>query len=83
MLFKFIGLYTNGHSSITAHGVTFDGNEPAEVTGKEAIRRLTGNPDFEAVHPLDHDGKGGKGGSLSGAKSTRARQPRRQKEASK
>lgn len=64
MLFKFIGRYTNGHTSINASGVVFEGNEPADVTDPEAIRRLSGNPEFEAVDPLDHDGDGEKGGSL-------------------
>lgn len=64
MLFKFIGQYTNSHTSISASGVTFEGREPSEVTDPEAIRRLSGNPEFEPVHPLDHDGNGKKGGSL-------------------
>jgi hypothetical protein len=49
MRFRFIGQYTNGHTSNTAHGVTFEGHEPAEVTDAEAVRRLSGNPEFEAV----------------------------------
>jgi hypothetical protein len=49
MRFRFIGQYTNGRTSITTHGVTFEGNEPAEVTDKEAIRRLSGNVEFEEV----------------------------------
>lgn len=64
MLFKFIGQYTNGHTSITVMGVTFEGHDPAEVTDAEAIRRLSNNIEFEEVHPLDHDGDGEKGGSL-------------------
>lgn len=68
MLMRFIGQYTNGHTSISASGVTFEGDEPAEVTDPEAIRRLSGNPEFETVHPLDHDGDGEKGGSLPKAR---------------
>lgn len=71
MLFKFIGRYTNGQTSINASGVTFDGNEPSEVTDAEAIRRLSNNPEFVAVDPLDHDGDGEKGGSLPGVKAKR------------
>lgn len=73
MLFKFIGLYTNGHTSISASGVTFEGHEPAEVTDPEAIRRLSHNPEFVKVDPLDHDGDGEKGGSLPGPKATAKR----------
>lgn len=64
MLFKFIGRYTNGQTTINACGVTFEGDDPAEVTDTEAIRRLSGNPEFAEVDPLDHDGDGEKGGSL-------------------
>lgn len=64
MLFRFIGTYTNGHTSINASGVDFQGHEPADVTDPEGIRRLLGNPEFERVHPLDHDGDGKPGGSL-------------------
>lgn len=64
MLFKFIGRYTNSHTSINASGVTFQGREPAEVTDPDGVRRLSGNPEFEKVHPLDHDGNGEPGGSL-------------------
>ena len=49
MLFRFIGRYTNGHTSISACGVTFEGNEPADVTEPEGIRRLSQNIEFEAV----------------------------------
>jgi hypothetical protein len=64
MLFKFTGRYTNGRSSITVFGVTFDGNEPANVLDEAAIARLSQNIEFEAVDALDHDGDGKKGGSL-------------------
>lgn len=64
MLFKFIGQYTGGRTSINACGVVFEGTDPAEVTDPDAIRRLSGNAEFEAVDPLDHDGDGEKGGSL-------------------
>jgi hypothetical protein len=65
MLFKFIGQYTNGHTSIDAGGVEFVGDEPSDVTDADLIRRLSNNPEFEAVDPLDHDGDGKKGGSLA------------------
>lgn len=64
MLFKFIGQYTNGHTTVDAGGVLFTMHEPAEVTDGEMIRRLSGHQEFEAVDPLDHDGDGEKGGSL-------------------
>lgn len=73
--FRFIGLYTNGHESITAHGVTFHGNEPAEVTGEEGVRRLRGNVDFEEVDgpgTFDHDGDGRPGGSKPGRRKKKA-----------
>lgn len=78
MLFKFTGRYTNGHTSINACGVTFEGNEPAEVTDPEAIRRLSNHPEFEEVDPLDHDGDGEKGGSLP--KVRRGRPPKEKAE---
>lgn len=64
MLFRFIGLHTNGATGITMGGVRFEGTEPAEVSDPDGIRRLSNNPEFEVVHPLDHDGDGKKGGSL-------------------
>lgn len=63
MLFKFIGEYTNDHTSISIGGVTFDGHEPSEVP-KALEKRFASHPEFEAVEPLDHDGDGKKGGSL-------------------
>ena len=77
MLFRFIGEYTNGHTSNTVHGVTFYGTEPAEVTDKEAIRRLSGNPEFVKADPLDHDGDGEKGGSPKAPRATRTRATRK------
>jgi hypothetical protein len=44
--------------------VVFHGREPSDVTAPDAIRRLSGNPEFETIYPLDHDGDGKKGGSL-------------------
>lgn len=49
MLFRFIGQYTHGRTSIDAGGVLFEGHEPAEVTDAELIRRLTNHVEFEAV----------------------------------
>jgi hypothetical protein len=62
MLLKFTGQYTNGHTSITYGGATFEGYEPTEVDNPALIERLLGS-EFEAVDPLDHDGDGKKGGS--------------------
>jgi hypothetical protein len=73
MKFRFIGTYTNGHTSISACGFRFDGHEPTDVDGAEAIRRLSGSVEFEVVHPLDHDGDGEKGGSLPDAVAPRRR----------
>lgn len=65
MLFRFIGQYTHGRTTINA-GVDFVEHEPSEVDCPELQRRLSNNPEFERVeaHPLDHDGDGEKGGSL-------------------
>ncbi len=68
MRFRFIGKYTNGYTGFNASGVDFVGHEAAEVTDPEGIRRLSGNPEFERIHPLDHDGDGVKGGSRKRAK---------------
>ena len=61
MLFRFIGQYTGGRTSITMNGVRFEGHEPTEV---EDVARFSDSVEFEAVDPLDHDGNGAKGGSL-------------------
>jgi hypothetical protein len=65
MLFRFIGQYTHGRTVINA-GVDFHEREPSFVADAEIARRLSNNPEFEAVeaHPLDHDADGVKGGSL-------------------
>lgn len=73
MRFRFVGQYTHGRTTIDAGGVLFTGHKPAEVECPELIRRLTNNPEFEAVHPLDHDGDGVKGGSLPDAVKPRKR----------
>lgn len=49
MRFRFIGEYTGGRTAINACGVVFTGREPAEVASADAIRRLTGNQEFEEV----------------------------------
>ncbi len=77
MLFKFIGRYTHGRTSITVFDVTFEGHEPAEVTDAAAIARLSQNIEFESVDPLDHDGNGEKGGSLP---KPRGRRPKKDAE---
>jgi hypothetical protein len=64
MKFRFIGTYTNGHTSISACGFRFDGHEPTDVDGAEAIRRLSGSVEFEVVQ---------KGGSLPDAVAPRRR----------
>lgn len=53
MRFRFVGEYTNKHTSINAGGVVFDGREPAEVTCPELVRRLTANIEFEAVEEAE------------------------------
>ncbi len=49
MRYRFTGQYTNGHTGINANGIDFVGREPVEVTDPEALRRLAGHPEFEAV----------------------------------
>lgn len=49
MRFRFIGRYTNGHTSICMMGVTFEGNEPAQVDDPAAVARLSNNIEFEVV----------------------------------
>jgi hypothetical protein len=67
MLFRFVGKYTGGRTTINA-GVDFVEREPSRVDDPELIRRLSNNPEFEVVHPLDHDGDGEPGGSLPSEK---------------
>lgn len=85
--FRFIGQYTNGHECISTHGVTFHGNEPEDVTDPEAIRRLSGNTDFEEVkgktNPPDIDGDGEPGGSPKGLMATAAVGARKKRQARK
>lgn len=52
MRFRFIGLYTGGRTSICMNGVRFDGHESREVPA-EAVARLSGSIEFEAVAPPD------------------------------
>lgn len=49
MMFRFTGQYTGGRTSVASCGVVFHGREPSDVTAPDAIRRLSGNPEFEAV----------------------------------
>lgn len=51
MKFRFIGKYTNGHTSVSSNGVTFVGREPSEAVGDAAIR-LARHPEFEAVEEI-------------------------------
>lgn len=71
MRFRFTGIYTGGRNTINAGGVTFEGREPLEVTDPDMIRRLSNHIEFEAIHPLDHDGE--PGGSLPDAARPRKR----------
>jgi len=48
MLFRFIGQYTHGRTSICMNGVTFEGREPSEVTADCAFR-FENSVEFEAV----------------------------------
>lgn len=65
MRLRFIGSYTGRATSITMGEYTFEGHEPTEVdTATDMGRRLSRNPDFEAIDALDHDANGEKGGSL-------------------
>lgn len=63
MRFRFIGQYTHGRTSIEMNGVLFEGNEPSEVP-EELLFRFANSLEFEAIHPLDHDANGEKGGSV-------------------
>lgn len=47
--FRFIGRHTGGRESITMCGATFVGDEPAEVSDADCIRRLRSNVEFEEV----------------------------------
>lgn len=71
-MLKFTGKYTNGRGTITYLGCTFTGHEPREVPA-EVAELLANHPEFETVHPLDHDGDGEKGGSLPTAPRKRGR----------
>lgn len=84
MKLKFIGQYNGGQTSITMGDYTFEGHEPIEVDGRTAAgKKLAGNPDFEVVGPLDHDGDGEKGGSLKGEKATAKKPPNQPAKAGK
>lgn len=48
MRMRFIGEYTNGRTTITYLGCTFEGNKPREVP-KEVEKLLKGHPEFEGV----------------------------------
>jgi hypothetical protein len=51
MLYRFVGTYTHGRTSITMSGVTFEGREPSECD----CPRIAGNPEFEAVEAVEID----------------------------
>jgi hypothetical protein len=48
-LYRFIGTYTGGRTSITISGVTFEGREPSECD----CPRIAKHPEFEAVEPVE------------------------------
>ena len=48
MRFKFIGDYTNNHTSISIGGVTFEEREPSEVPDN-LVERFSRHPEFEVV----------------------------------
>ncbi len=52
MQFRFIGQYTNGHTSITTLGVCFEGHAPSEVPA-EHVDKFARHPEFEAVDAVD------------------------------
>lgn len=51
MRFRFIGRYTNGHTSINACGIVFEGREPSDVP-EDAVERLSRNPEFEVIEDM-------------------------------
>lgn len=53
MLYRFIGTYTHGRTSITLGGVTFEGREPSECD----CWRIANHPEFEAVEPVEEPAK--------------------------
>lgn len=65
MRMRFIGEYTNDRTTITYLECEFEGHD-WRLVSPEVAALLAGHPEFEAqaVHPLDHDGDGEKGGSL-------------------
>lgn len=70
---RFIGDYTNGHTSIAMGDYVFEGRKTVEVDETTDMgRRLMGNPEFSA-DALDHDGSGEKGGSVSAGDLTELR----------
>ena len=48
MRFKFIGKYTNGHSSINAWGLVFEGREPLDVPA-ELVEHFARHVEFERI----------------------------------
>lgn len=49
MLYRFIGTYTHGRTSITIGGVTFEGRELSECD----CPRIASHQEFEAVEPVE------------------------------
>jgi len=49
MRFKFTGDYTNGHTSVSVHGVKFVEREPVTVENEDLIAKLKSHPEVEAV----------------------------------
>jgi hypothetical protein len=48
MRFKFIGRYTNDHTSVSANGVTFEGHDPTEVPDV-LVEKFQRHPEYEQV----------------------------------
>jgi len=59
MRFRFIGKYTNGHVSVSIHGVTFEGHEPVSVDDDTALRLMT-HPEVEDVADEDEKPRRGR-----------------------
>jgi hypothetical protein len=49
MRFRFTGRYTNGHTSVGVHGVTFHGFDAVSVMDAAVIARLIRHPEVEVV----------------------------------
>lgn len=73
MRFRFTGKYTNGRTTVSIYGATFEGYDPIDVADDDVALNLLSHPEVEEVAPLDHDGDGNLGGSLPKARRGRPR----------